>query len=222
MFTYGNINVTIVNIYLQCYPFFMTKTYHHGDLKRAVLENAIETIQQRNAAIFTLREIAQHLKVSHTAVYRHFSSKHDLLSAIAHEGFQTLCSLFARELSELKDPQEKLLAISEAYIHFALEHHGHYRTMFHQELRCTVERQEHLEEAGNMALNYLLEAIDEGIKAKVFTKDDPQTLSQDVWSSLHGFSTLLIDGQFQSLYSKKKRDESISRHSRFILRGLLR
>lgn len=198
----------------------MAKAYHHGDLKKTAIEKTVEIIQQKGEADFTLREVAQSLKVSHTAVYRHFSSKQDLLSHIAEEGFSNLCSAFAKELAGARTPKLKLEALGRAYIEFALHHSGHYRSMFHQELRCAKEQRPELETAGMAALSHLVEILAVGMKADVFKKDDPLTTARSVWSSLHGFSVLLIDGQFQSLKSKTKISEGIRQHLAFVTKAL--
>ena len=62
--------------------------YHHGDLRRALLDEAVRTIQQDGVEAVTLRETGRRLGVSRTALYRHFRDKSALLAAVAHEGFQ--------------------------------------------------------------------------------------------------------------------------------------
>nr|BFD68784.1 TetR/AcrR family transcriptional regulator [Bdellovibrio sp. HAGR004] len=200
----------------------MAKTYHHGDLKKAAIRRTVEIIQKKGEADFTLREVAQSLKVSHTAVYRHFKSKQDLLSHIAEEGFNKLTQAFLKELENHRQPRQRLQAIGKVYIEFALLHSGHYRSMFHQELRCAKEQRPEVEEAGWRALNILIECITAGIKSQTFRKTDPTIAARSVWSGIHGFSVLLIDGQFQSLESKAAIDEALTNHLSFLERGLLR
>ena len=64
--------------------------YHHGDLRRALLDEALRTIQQDGVEALTLRTIGLALGVSRTALYRHFADKRALLSAVATEGFRML------------------------------------------------------------------------------------------------------------------------------------
>src|SRR5205085_7573915 len=64
------------------------KPYHHGDLRRALVEQALRTIQARGVDALTLRAAGQSLGVSRTALYRHFTDKSALLSAVATEGFR--------------------------------------------------------------------------------------------------------------------------------------
>ncbi|KHD88104.1 MAG: TetR family transcriptional regulator [Bdellovibrio sp. ArHS] len=200
----------------------MAKTYHHGDLKSAAIKKAVEIIQKKGEVDFTLREIAQGLKVSHTAVYRHFISKQDLLSHIAEEGFRAFSSQMRIEIPKAKTIRQKLRMAGKTYIEFALENPGHYRSMFHQELRCASEQRHELEVAGDEAFASLMDLISEGMKAQIFKKDDPRTMGRFVWSSIHGFSILLLDGQFATLQNKLTLHEGIEHHLDMIERALLK
>src|SRR5918993_5920157 len=64
--------------------------YHHGDLSRALLHEALRTIEKDGVAALTLRSVGERLGVSRTALYRHFADKKALLAAVATEGFRTL------------------------------------------------------------------------------------------------------------------------------------
>jgi len=75
--------------------------YHHGDLRNALLETAVELIREQGFEAFTLREVARRAKVSHAAPYRHFRDKADLAAAIAEEGFGLLDAAMERRFHEL-------------------------------------------------------------------------------------------------------------------------
>ncbi|ASD62253.1 TetR/AcrR family transcriptional regulator [Bdellovibrio bacteriovorus] len=200
----------------------MAKTYHHGDLKTAAIKKTVEIIQKKGEADFTLREIAQSLKVSHTAVYRHFKSKQDLLSHIAEEGFNNLIAAFENSTAGLRSPRQRLTALGRTYIEFALSHSGHYRAMFHQELRCAKDQRAELEAAGYKAFAILADCLHDGMKSQIFKKSNPEEAGRSVWSGIHGFSVLMIDGQFQSLTNKAALNEAIDGHLVFLERALLK
>lgn len=200
----------------------MSKNYHHGDLKAAAITKAVDIIQKKGEVDFTLREIAQGLKVSHTAVYRHFSSKQDLLSHIAEEGFISFTEKMNKEVGESRTLRQKLRSAGRAYIRFALDNPGHYRSMFHQELRCMNEQRPELLKASYDAFLTLLHIVTEGIKEQVFKKDEPLNVSRFIWASIHGFSVLLLDGQFESLQKPAAIDEGIEAHLSFIERAVLK
>jgi AcrR family transcriptional regulator len=79
-------------------------TYHHGDLRRALVDAALALVQERGAEGFTLREAARRVGVSQTAPYRHFETKEALLAAVAEEGFTTLLGIL-KGLPEAEDPE---------------------------------------------------------------------------------------------------------------------
>src|ERR671918_167767 len=64
--------------------------YHHGDLRRSLLEEAVRTIQTHGVEALTLRTVGERLGVSRTALYRHFADKPALLAAVGREGFRML------------------------------------------------------------------------------------------------------------------------------------
>src|SRR6185436_7798067 len=64
--------------------------YHHGDLQRALLDEAVRTIRDDGAAALTLRAVGARLGVSRTALYRHFADKSALLNAVSEDGFRRL------------------------------------------------------------------------------------------------------------------------------------
>src|SRR5918997_6258843 len=66
------------------------RTYHHGNLRRALLDEALATIRAEGVEGVTLRDIGARLGVSRTALYRHFADKRALLTAVATEGFRML------------------------------------------------------------------------------------------------------------------------------------
>lgn len=220
MFTMVTYKVTIVNIERLAYSFDMAVKYHHGDLKKAALDQAIKLIQERNEATFTIRELADKLGVSHTALYRHFDSKQAVLVAVALAGFQRLSSMFDKS-SNTNAVRAKFQKLGQSYIEFALNNPGYYRAMFHNELRCyEVEMSTQLSElhqAGEKTFQALVNILTAGMKSKDFKKNDPVVVARSVWSAMHGFCILILDGQFQNLNSKSKNlKQAIKDHLRFI------
>ena len=64
--------------------------YHHGDLRRAFVDEAVRTIHRQGVEHLTLRSVVEKLDVSRTALYRHFSDKQALLASVGREGFRML------------------------------------------------------------------------------------------------------------------------------------
>lgn len=93
------------------------QTYHHGNLRQALLEAALVLLQTKDADSLSLREVARQAGVSHTAPYRHFADKAALLAAVAEEGFITFGQYLSDAVTKAHaDPLESLQATGEAYL----------------------------------------------------------------------------------------------------------
>src|SRR5919107_5699656 len=101
------------------------RTYHHGNLRRALLDEALATIRAEGVDRLTLREIGSRLGVSRTALYRHFVDKRALLDAVATEGFRTLRQHLVTAWEEGGRGRAAFQAMGDAYIHFAISNPSH-------------------------------------------------------------------------------------------------
>jgi AcrR family transcriptional regulator len=106
------------------------RAYHHGDLRRALLDTVLGMVAERgDAAEVTLREVARRAGVSHNAPYRHFADKEALLAAIATEGFEMLLATLRAAREDLKDDERRFVQTAQAYLRFAHAHRGHLPVM---------------------------------------------------------------------------------------------
>lgn len=193
----------------------MKKSYHHGDLRTAAVETALKIIKEKNDLEFTLRDISKELDISHTALYRHFSSKKELLEVIAEEGFKKLNQTFLKKLKEDDEAKSVLFNLCMNYILFAYKGQGHFRSMFHYELRCSTEVSETLRVETENSFNYLQEAILVS-RPKNFTGKNLEELANSIWASIHGFAMLLIDGQFLGYTNLKSVEKGVASHLELI------
>ena len=131
--------------------------YHHGNLKKTIVQTAIQLIEERGEASFTIRELAKSVGVSHAAAYRHFRSKRQLSAQIAEEGFHGLQAEFDEILrkNEKRSRRARIRGLGNAYVQYALRHPGHFRAMFHIELQARGDFPS-LKEAGTRAFDSLL------------------------------------------------------------------
>src|SRR5262245_7059465 len=105
-------------------------SYHHGDLRRALIDEALRTIQAHGVEHLTLRTAGERLGVSRTALYRHFADKQALLAAVGREGFHLLREKLAEAWERNGRGRSGFDAMFEAYLAFATVHSAHYRVMF--------------------------------------------------------------------------------------------
>ena len=178
----------------------MTKeSYHHGDLRQTIIEEALIWIEQKDIFSLSLRKIARQIGVSHNAPYRHFPDKESLLVAIAEIGFtqlhQTLQQAFIKSSD---DAQKRLETIGVAYIEYAISNQAYYRVMFSDVCWADSQKYPKLEPTSQEAFNVLLDTIKIGQKEAVFNAQNSQELARVCWSLVHGVSTLAIDNQLMT------------------------
>jgi AcrR family transcriptional regulator len=176
--------------------------YHHGDLRRALVDAALALIGERNHAELSLREVARRAGVSYAAPYHHFPDKSALVAAVAGEGFDELVSRMEAAVARRKTLRSELLALSEAYLAFALQRPSHYRVMFLPEVK-TVAGSDALHVAGDRALTLLMERVKRA-RPKA-TAREHERVAVTVWSTLHGLALLSIDGTIQNMFPQHDR-----------------
>ncbi len=154
-------------------------TYHHGDLRTALLQGAGKALEKQGVAALSMRAAARRAGVSHNAPYRHFTDREGLLAALAAEGFGMLGEA-------LRGKEGR--ALGEAYVRFALGNPQRFRLMFGGVL--PIARYPQLRESAGRAHQALVASLKE--------LPDPQTAAAAAWSLVHGLAQLLLDGHFPS------------------------
>ncbi len=164
--------------------------YHHGDLRSALLQAALDILEVHDVPGLTLREVARRAGVSPMAPYRHFTDKDALLAAVAEQGFRRLCE----RLNDTPhaDPMADLAAQCGAYVRFACDEPALYRLMFGPFLRC-FEDHRGLKEAMAAAKGELTRAIAAAVPSAEEAKR--QDIALACWSLSHGLASLLVDGR---------------------------
>lgn len=170
--------------------------YHHGDLRRALVAEALRTIQTQGVEQLTLRAVGEKLGVSRTALYRHFSDKQALLAAVGREGFRMLRTALIDAWEQHGRGRAGFEAMGTAYVRFAAEHPSHYRVMFGGFLESCEKDAEFVAEATG-AFQALVDALVAQQQAGLARGDDPLTQAHFVWAVVHGIAMLVIDGQLQ-------------------------
>ena len=170
------------------------RPYHHGNLRRALLDEALATIHAEGGEGLTLREIGARVGVSRTALYRHFADKRALLTAVATEGFRMLREQLVAAWEKGERGDAAFHAMGVAYLRFAVDNPSHYRVMFGGSFDQLVHEPELMVEAQG-AFQALVEAVAALQKDGLFLRDDPMLMATYVWALVHGIATLAIDAQ---------------------------
>ncbi|MFI5740289.1 TetR/AcrR family transcriptional regulator [Streptomyces anulatus] len=158
------------------------RTYHHGDLRRVILDAALDVIATNGPGALSLRDLARRADVSHAAPAHHFKDRTGLLTAVAAEGY----ALFADALAGAPDLRER----GVAYVRFAATHPAHFRVMFQPDLHRTDDPD--LLAARTRAT----EALRAGVAdlPPSGRGEDDRLAGVAAWSLAHGFATLLLSG----------------------------
>ncbi len=175
------------------------RTYHHGDLRRSLINAALALVAEEQDWTFSLREVARRAGVSHNAPYNHFADKRELLAAVAEAGFLTLRDKMHRSVSGVEDVEKALVRSGVAYVKFGVENAGHYRLMFGSTLMTTDGLPDFVMHAADSAKAILRGIIVRGAQLGIFLpsaakKDEIDLAVLSCWSVVHGLTLLTIDG----------------------------
>lgn len=175
------------------------KTYHHGDLREALLQAAERVINRDGLERFTLRACAREAGVSHAAPAHHFQDMVGLASTLATRAFEKLSGLMDRYAMEaVPDPRAMLPAMGVAYIDFALRHPGLYRLMFRIEALDAEDPV--LKKAANECHDRLARAVAAVLQEGSHPAPEAHVreMAALAWSVVHGFASLALDGHFEA------------------------
>ncbi len=170
--------------------------YHHGELRRALLDGALAVIEREGVSALSLRELARRLGVSHAAPAHHFPDKTALLVEIAREGFERFGAALAAVAAErAPDGEARLAAVGRAYVAFALAHPATFRVMFGREIAELRPPPAALAGASERAYEVLLHAV-EAVLAGVPRERRPpsEQAAFAAWATVHGAAMLWLDG----------------------------
>lgn len=182
-------------------------TYHHGDLRQALLAAAERELAEKGMEGFSLRGVAKRAGVSHAAPLHHFKDTPALLTALAAEGFKRfLAAQKARQAKAKTDALSQLVASGMGYIDFALIHPAIFRLMF------ASRRPDHdspdLAAAASAAYDQLIADV---ARAHGYDRDatNPGLMieSMKAWGLAHGLADLITSGRLKYLLGLKKSEQ---------------
>ncbi|RUV17732.1 TetR/AcrR family transcriptional regulator [Mesorhizobium sp. M7A.F.Ca.MR.245.00.0.0] len=169
------------------------RPYHHGDLRRAVIETALDMLREEKGWQFTLREVARRAGVSHAAPYKHFPDKAALLTELAMIGFDRLReSLSAAKPKTPKSLRDEITPIANAYVAFGADNPALYRLMFSAGEEKAAGM--HLNERALAVFDVALEILRRGQTAGSIRKRPIEGQAAAWWGLIHGMTMLAIDG----------------------------
>ena len=164
-------------------------TYHHGDLRTALVQAGLMLLATREADDLSLREVARAVNVSATAVYRHFPDKRALMESLAAEGLERLAEAQHIASQAAGGGAAGFDATGRAYVNFAIENPALFRLIFAS--GSEGRRRSTRPAAPSEAMRFLRSSAAAIAPAGV----DPDVLALGAWSIAHGLAMLILDGQ---------------------------
>ncbi len=169
------------------------RRYHHGDLRRAVIDTAMTMLADGEGNQLTLREVARRAGVSHGAPYKHFPDRAALLGELSLIGFEQLGgALAAAEAAAEGNLALALPAVARAYLSFGLENPALYRLMFSLETGGNIDL--HLNPRAFATFEIVLRLLERAQAEAIVRKRDAREQAAACWAQLHGLTLLSLDG----------------------------
>jgi AcrR family transcriptional regulator len=174
------------------------RKYHHGDLKNALIQAGIEILSEQGLQALSLRKVALRAGVSHAAPYAHFTDKQALIAAISTEGYRQLVDCLAAAVEQYRrDPLRQLIEAAWAYVQFAQREPAHFKIT----LSGVVEKEQEYPafiEMTRKAFGLVVEITAACQRAGILKPGPVEQMAVSVWSTVHGFTSLILEGQISS------------------------
>lgn len=182
-------------------------SYHHGDLRQALLLAAKELIGEAGIENLSLRKLAERAGVSRTAPYHHFSDKNGLLCAIAAQGFRRR---HQEAIDNFDNPeasqQEKFKEYICGYVRFAAAHPEEYELMFGRSIWKMKNSTQELRDVAYPCFQHQVDMVRNWQEVGLLGGDNALRTSQVIWGAVHGIAKLFIDG----IYTDAAQIEEVS------------
>jgi AcrR family transcriptional regulator len=170
-------------------------SYHHGDLKNALIHAGIQILADEGVQGLSLRKVAARAGVSHAAPYAHFADKQALVAAIATHGFGLLFERFQAIVERCQeDPLRQLVECSWAYVSFAIADPAHFKITF----SGAVEQEKDypaLVAITSQSFETVRAIVARCQAAGILRPGPSDVTAVAVWSQVHGLALLMLNGQ---------------------------
>jgi AcrR family transcriptional regulator len=178
-------------------------TYHHGDLRDALVQAALREAEQGGPEAISLKALAKELGVSQPAPYRHFADRDALLQAVTAEAFRQFNAIL-REAVAQPSTRSRLSRFAQAALDFGLKRNGIYRLMFASRTMANAEKDSELHVAAHETLGLLVESFEAPAVGLLRERHAMQ-----VWAALHGVISLAEQGLLTGEVAETTRQELV-------------
>jgi AcrR family transcriptional regulator len=175
-------------------------TYHHGDLRDALVQAALREVEQSGPEAISLKALAKQLGVSQPAPYRHFADREALLEAVTAEAFRQF-SAFLRGSIAKPSKRSKLSRLAQATLSFGLRRNGIYRLMFASRTMACAPKGSELHNAAMQTFALLIDALEAPAVGLIRERH-----ALKIWAALHGVVMLAEQGLFTGRVANMSRE----------------
>ena len=170
------------------------KSYHHGDLKNALIQSGIRILAEDGIKGLSLRKAARLAGVTHSAPYAHFTDKQALIAAISTDGYKKLYDrIVSVRLQFPEEPLRQFIETAWAYVQFGFEEPEHFKVTFSSSVESEREYPD-LVEITAKTFNELRQLIIRCQQAGLVDEGEPDLVALTVWGLVHGFVILIQEG----------------------------
>jgi AcrR family transcriptional regulator len=185
-------------------------TYHHGNLRDALIAAALELEPEHGPLGVSLRAVSRRVGVTHTAAYHHFASKEALFIAAADQGFVTMLAALDAEFDKSLDGFFTLVALGVSYVRFAIENPSLFRFMYGTSPATAAPLEErHLEVLGRFR-----RAADLAIADELVKRGQGERAAAQFWATVHGLASLVVTGALDGAPRSKVTKRSAKQRER--------
>ncbi|MBN8215844.1 MAG: TetR/AcrR family transcriptional regulator [Spirochaetes bacterium] len=184
--------------------------YHHGNLRAALIAAGLQLLARGRDEGLSLRAVARLAKVSHSAPYRHFADKTELLAGLAEEGYRRFAAAMESAAQAAGDPTSALMATGEAYVRFGLGHPELFHLMF--DGRLALDATPGLHTASEGAYAVLVKYVSGLPHAAAMSPEQREAFAVSQWAYAHGLTLLILKRQLAHLPLGQMAPEKILSH----------
>jgi AcrR family transcriptional regulator len=187
----------------------VSEPYHHGDLRRALLDEAAAVLEEKGVVGLSLRDLARRAGVSPTAPYHHFRDKAHLIGELALDTLGDLDVALAEADALHSEPEEQLRAQGVAYVLFAADHPERFRLAFRPEMGDPFSGLADSESAlpeDLVGFRHLVRAV----RRLVAEPARQSALAIAAWSLVHGLAALLVDGPLRPIAADREKVRALA------------
>lgn len=181
----------------------MSTPYHHGDLKASLIAATLEMVKEDQVHLVGFRELARQIGVSRTAPYRHFKDVEELLAEVAIQGFAKFIGELEKAVTQANNESiDRFVSLGVAYVNFAVENSAFYRLMFFHKFNRKEDFPQ-LKESAFKSFHILRTTIADCLEENTSALEIDRVTNL-AWASVHGISTLAVNGHFQHIKDLRK------------------